>query len=151
MCDYFNSNLLNFTGCCPEGWTQCRRANTNTSDAHLPSLLQVFGMIFSMLLCCAIRKSREVVWHPLSHPWNLYKCCMMSFLESHDSPLPIETLLVQGWWPKRGWVQIFLIIKLYISYNCAADTWAQLPEPYRCDVVTWPNYRMGVICAPVTM
>lgn len=31
------------------------------NNVLLRPLLQVFGMIFSMLLCCAIRKSREVV------------------------------------------------------------------------------------------
>lgn len=38
------------------------------NNVLLPPLLQVFGMIFSMLLCCAIRKSREVVWDPPSLP-----------------------------------------------------------------------------------
>jgi len=74
---------------------------------------------------------------------------MISFLESHGSPLPIETLLVQG-----GITYARLATDIsgyYISYNSTADTFVHLPGLDRCNVVIRPNYRMAVIYASVEM
>lgn len=51
---------------------------------------------------------------------------MMSFLESHDSPLPIETILGQGGKHKLGRGEKFLTRTSHINYSCAADTSAHL-------------------------
>lgn len=48
-------------------WLLPRRLNYMEKCCSSHFLFQMFGMIFSMLLCCAIRKSREVVWSPQSH------------------------------------------------------------------------------------
>lgn len=58
----------------------------NANYVYLHPILQVFGMIFSMLLCCAIRKSREVVWRPPSHPgvfMNVAWCHSWSHMTLH--------------------------------------------------------------------
>lgn len=55
---------------------------------------------------------------------------MMSFLESHGPPLPIETLLVEGGYPAPDWVPILLVIESFIVH-----TKAHLPGLDRCNVV----------------
>lgn len=48
-------------------WLLPRMLNNVEKCCSSHFLFQVFGMIFSMVLCCAIRKSREVVWRLQLH------------------------------------------------------------------------------------
>lgn len=52
---------------------------------YIISVLQILGMIFSMMLLCAIRKSQEIVWGRSCETLP-YLCCMISIPKLSLSP-----------------------------------------------------------------
>lgn len=112
--------------------------DTYICTSHIPLSYRCLG--WSLACSCAARSGNHERWCDTFHQTQ------QSLLMLHDviprvadSPLPIKTLLDWEGWPKQGWVQIFLIVALFVSSNCTVDTKAHLSGLDRCDLIIGPT------------